>query len=79
MIAERTQTGKMAARQNPNFKDGRPKKFTQEQIELALGLLKDGKTYREVERMTGISKSTMVRNKQEHYYLATRKCNQKAS
>ena len=44
-----------------NFKDGRPKKFTQEQIELALGLLRDGKTYREVERMTGISKSTMVR------------------
>ena len=63
MIAERTQTGKIAARQNPNFKDGRPKKFTQEQIELALGLLKDGKTYREVERMTGISKSTMVREK----------------
>ena len=62
MIAERTQTGKMAARQNPNFKDGRPKKFTQEQIELALELLKDGKTYREVERMTGISKSTIVRN-----------------
>ena len=53
----------MTARQNPNFKDGRPKKFTQEQIELALGLLKDGKTYREVERMTGISKSTMVREK----------------
>lgn len=63
MIAERTQTGKMAARQNSNFKDGRPKKFTQEQIELALGLLRDGRTYREVERMTGISKSTMVRNK----------------
>lgn len=63
MIAERTQTGKIAARQNPNFKDGRPKKFTQEQIELALGLLRDGKTYREVEKMTGISKSTMVRNK----------------
>lgn len=61
MIAERTQTGKIAARQNPNFKDGRPKKFTQEQIELALELLKDGKTYREVERMTGVSKSTMVR------------------
>lgn len=62
MIAERTQTGKMAARQNPNFKDGRPKKFTQEQIGLALELLKSGKTYREVERMTGISKSTIVRN-----------------
>ena len=62
MIAERTQTGKMAARQHPNFKDGRPNKFTQEQIDLALGRLTDGKTYREVERMTGISKSTIARN-----------------
>lgn len=61
MIVERTQVGKALAKQNPNFRDGRPKKFTQEQIELALGLLRDGKTYREVERMTGISKSTMVR------------------
>ena len=61
MIVERTQVGKALAKQNPNFRDGRPKKFTQEQIGLALGLLKDGKTYREVERMTGVSKSTMVR------------------
>ena len=63
MIVERTQVGKALAKQNPNFRDGRPKKFTQEQIGLALGLLRDGKTYREVEKMTGISKSTMVRNK----------------
>lgn len=62
MIVERTQVGKALAKQNPNFRDGRPKKFTQEQIGLALELLKSGKTYREVERMTGISKSTIVRN-----------------
>ena len=62
MIVERTQVGKALAKQNPNFRDGRPKKFTQEQIGLALGLLKDGKTYREVERMTGVSKSTIARN-----------------
>lgn len=61
MIVERTQNGKAVARQNPSFKDGRPKKYTQEQIQLALDLLKSGKTYREVERMTGISKSTMIR------------------
>ena len=62
MIVERTQVGKALEKQNPNFRDGRPKKFTQEQIGLALELLKSGKTYREVERMTGISKSTIVRN-----------------
>ena len=48
MIVERTQTGKAAARQDPNFKDGRPKKFTPEQIQLALSLLEQGKTYRQI-------------------------------
>ena len=65
MIVERTQMGKAAARQNPNFKDGRPKKYSSAQIALALDLLNDGKTYREVENMTGISKSTLVRAKRD--------------
>ena len=62
-IVERTQTGKMVARQNPNFKDGRPKKYTPIQIEHALSLLSSGKSYKEVEEITGISKSTMIREK----------------
>ena len=32
MIVERTQLGKMVARQNPGFKDGRPRKYTDAQI-----------------------------------------------
>ena len=60
---ERTQTGKAIARQDPNFKDSRPKKFTQEQIELALSLLEQGKTYRQITQMTGISKSTVIRER----------------
>ena len=63
-IVERTQTGKAIARQDPNFKDGRPKKFTPEQIALALSLLDQGKTYRQITSMTGISKSTLIRAKQ---------------
>ena len=63
MIVERTQTGKMAARQNPNFKDGRPKKFTQEQLQLGLMLLEHGKTYKQIRELTGISKSTLIRAK----------------
>lgn len=63
MIVERTQTGKMIARQNPNFKDGRPKKYTPIQIEHALSLLSYGKSYKEVEAITGISKSTLLREK----------------
>lgn len=48
MIVERTQTGKAVARQDPNFRDGRPKKYSPEQIQLALELLEQGKTYRQV-------------------------------
>jgi DNA invertase Pin-like site-specific DNA recombinase len=60
-IVERTQTGKAVARLDPSFKDGRPKKFTPEQIQLALSLLEEGKTYRQITTMTGISKSTLIR------------------
>ena len=67
MIVERTQTGRAIARQDPNFKEGRPKKFTPEQIQLALSLLNQGKTYRQITTMTGISKSTLIRAKKEEY------------
>lgn len=65
MIVERTQTGRAIARQDPNFKEGRPKKFTAQQIELALSLLEQGKTYRQVTTMTGVSKSTLIRSKRK--------------
>ena len=65
MIVERTQTGKAIARQDPNFRDGRPKKFTPEQIALALDLLDQGKTYRQITSMTGISKSTLIRARRQ--------------
>ena len=63
MIVERTQTGKAVARQDPNFREGRPKKYLPGQIDHALELLQSGKTFRQVENMTGISKSTLVRAK----------------
>lgn len=65
MIVERTQTGKMIARQNPEFKDGRPKKYGRAQTEHAINLLAAGNSYRQVESMTGISKSTLIRMKKE--------------
>ena len=61
MIVERTQTGKAIARQSPDFQEGRPKKYLPSQINHALELLQSGKTYRQVEAMTGISKSTLIR------------------
>lgn len=60
MIVERTQEGKAIARQNPDFREGRPKKYSRTQINHALELL-EHYSYRQVEAMTGISKSTLIR------------------
>ena len=65
MIAQITQEGKAIAKQNPIFREGRPKKYKPQQVAHALDLLKEGKTYREVEALTGISKSTLIRNQRK--------------
>ena len=64
LIVERTQEGKELAKQKPGFREGRPKKFNQQQINLAMNLL-NNHSYKEVEKMTGISKSTLTRNKRK--------------
>lgn len=60
-IIERCQAGKAIARQNPDFVEGRPKKYNQKQLDHALDLLIDH-SYKEVVQMTGISKSTLIRS-----------------
>ena len=62
MIVERTQEGKAIAKQNPDFTEGRPKKYTGQQVSHALELL-ESHSYKQVEQMTGISKSTLIRAK----------------
>ena len=62
IIVERTQEGKAIARQNPEFREGRPKKYSTAQISHAIELL-DTYSYKQVEAMTGISKSTLMREK----------------
>lgn len=64
MIVERTMEGKAIAKQNPDFREGRPKKYSRKQIEHALELL-DSNSYKQVEDMTGISKSTLIRAKKK--------------
>lgn len=59
-IIERCQTGKAIAKLNPDFTEGRPKKFNQKQLDHALDLLIDH-SYKDVVQMTGISKSTLIR------------------
>ena len=60
MIKQRTLEGKAIARQNPNFREGRPKKFSRAQINHALELLKTH-SYKQVVAMTGISTTTLIR------------------
>src|SRR3954462_1758441 len=64
MIVERTQEGKAIAKQNPDFREGRPKKYGKKQIEHALKLLENN-SYKQVEDKTGISKSTLIRAKRK--------------
>lgn len=64
MIVERTQEGKAIARQREDFREGRPKKYGKKQIGHALDLLKTH-SYKQVEEITGISKSTLIRAKKE--------------
>ena len=60
MIIQRTYEGKQIAKQRPGFHEGRPRKFSDEQIRQALKLL-DTYTYAEVAARTGISKTTLSR------------------
>lgn len=64
MIVERTQEGKAIAKQKPDFKEGRPKTYGKQQIAHALELL-ESHSYKQVEALTGISKSTLIRAKKE--------------
>ncbi|GEM01988.1 Site-specific DNA recombinase [Halolactibacillus halophilus] len=62
MIVERTQEGKTLAREREGFREGRPKKYSKKQIDHALEL-KRKYSYKQVEELTGISKSTLIRHK----------------
>lgn len=60
MIVERTQTGKAIAREKGVRVDGRPNKYTPVQMNHAMKLLEDN-SYNQVADMTGISRSTLIR------------------
>lgn len=64
MIVERTQEGKAIAKQRDDFREGRPNKYSKQQIAHALELLENN-SYKQVEAMTGISKSTLIRAKKK--------------
>lgn len=59
-ILERTQAGREIARTKDGYKEGRPKKYTIEQMDHAVSLLENN-SYTKVEKMTQISKATLTR------------------
>ena len=64
MIIERTQNGKAIAKLNPDFREGRPKKFNKQKLDNALSMLTiNGGTlsYNQVADLLKISKSTLIR------------------
>lgn len=66
MIVERTQEGKAIARQKEGFKEGRPKAYTKKQLDHALSLLTifgGNMSYNEVAEITGISRATLIRER----------------
>lgn len=66
LIVTRTQEGKAYARKHdPSYRDGRPRKFTPEQLELAYKLRQQGYTYRMIEKSTGILTVTQRRRFKE--------------
>ncbi len=67
MIMQRTREGREAARQNPDHREGRKKKYSDEKIKHALDLLTGPYSYNDVVKMTGISKSTLIRAKKNVY------------
>lgn len=64
MIVERCQAGRAEARRNnPDYRDGGKPKFTSAQRNHAMELLDSGKSFTEVSRLTGISVSTLTRER----------------
>ena len=69
MIVQRTQEGKAVARAtDPNFREGRPPKFDTEQLDHAMALLEEH-SYTQVVKLTGISKSTLIRERKRRTAL----------
>lgn len=70
MIVERTQEGKAIAKQHNDFREGRPKKYSKKQLKHAINLKdNEGYSYKQVDEMTGISKSTLIRAKRKRGFL----------
>lgn len=60
LIRERLAAGRDVARQRPDYQEGRPRKYSEERLKHAVKLL-ESHSYNDVVKLTGISKSTLIR------------------
>ena len=60
LIIARTREGKAIAKAKPGYQEGRPRKFSEDDLKKALELLKNH-SYTEVTKLTGISRSSLKR------------------
>ena len=56
---------KRAKATNPNYKEGRPRKFDPKKIEEVLDFIELGHSFKEAAEIYGISKTTLIRRMQE--------------
>lgn len=77
MIIQRTAEGRAIARKKEGYQEGRPKKFSEKQLNHALSILSingGNHSYNEVAEITGISKSSLIRenNKRKGIKLSSK-------
>lgn len=60
LIVERTQEGKAIAKQQEGFREGRPNKYTKQQLNHAMSL-RNTHSFKQIAEITGISISTLKR------------------
>lgn len=65
LILQRTREGREIARLKEGYREGRPEKYSEEERQKAMVLLDSNKTYKEVAEITGISVSTLVRERRK--------------
>ena len=56
---------KRAKATNPNYKEGRPRKFDPKKVEEALDFIELGHSFNEAAKVYGISKTTLIRRRDE--------------
>ena len=69
LILQRTRDGREIARLKEGYQEGRPRKYSDKEIQDALSLLDSGCTYKETASLTGISISTLCRAKRRRLRL----------